>query len=219
MTAPGRKECEGGTDSRGRRPAAHRCPIRTTPSPTSGRTWFEPQVSATDSAPGRAVWPSPPGAAATARGRGLPAEQRHRRHRAGRVTAKKVASGLKEPMGIKHVDGKLYVSQKHELTDLNDTDGDEVTDQYRRGGNLAVRRQLPRVRRRLLYQDGFFYLNLSVSINYGGATTDPVARRGPRYHQQGEQGHGRGLLRRRRTAHPERHRLRARGRPLRLPTT
>ncbi|MFE6856796.1 ricin-type beta-trefoil lectin domain protein, partial [Streptomyces sp. NPDC057674] len=25
----------------------------------------------------------------------------------------------------------------------------------------------------LLYKDGFFYLNLSVSINYGGATTDP----------------------------------------------
>ncbi len=48
-----------------------------------------------------------------------------------KVTVTKVASGLREPMGIKYVDGALYVSQKHELTRLVDRDGDEVTDEYR----------------------------------------------------------------------------------------
>ncbi|MGX1247633.1 hypothetical protein RKD48_000144 [Streptomyces ambofaciens] len=89
------------------------------------------------------------------------------------MTAKKVASGLKEPMGIKHVDGKLYVSQKHELTELNDTDGDEVTDQYRRVATWPFGGNFHEFAFGLLYKEGFFYLNLSVSINYGGATTDP----------------------------------------------
>ncbi len=41
-----------------------------------------------------------------------------------KVTATKIAGGLKEPMGLKVVDGVVYVSQKHELTELRDSDGD-----------------------------------------------------------------------------------------------
>ena len=44
-------------------------------------------------------------------------------------------------MGIKYVDGKLYVSEKHGLTELVDTNGDEVTDQLPDGRDLAVRRR------------------------------------------------------------------------------
>ncbi|WP_244298457.1 hypothetical protein [Micromonospora cremea] len=47
----------------------------------------------------------------------------------GNVTTKKIAGGLKEPMGLKIVDGVVYVSEKHRLTRLVDTTGDEVADQ------------------------------------------------------------------------------------------
>ena len=49
-------------------------------------------------------------------------------------------------MGIAVVDGMVYVSQKHELTELRDTNGDEVARRSAHRGHLAVRRQLPRVR-------------------------------------------------------------------------
>ncbi len=90
-----------------------------------------------------------------------------------RVTTQRIASGLKEPMGIKYVDGKLYVSEKNGLVELNDTNGDGVTDDYRTIATWPFGGNFHEFAFGLLYQDGFFYLNLSVAINYGGATTDP----------------------------------------------
>jgi hypothetical protein len=89
------------------------------------------------------------------------------------VTTQRIASGLKEPMGIKYVDGKLYVSEKDGLTELNDTNGDGVTDSYRTIATWPFGGNFHEFAFGMLYQDGFFYLNLSVAINYGGATTDP----------------------------------------------
>ncbi|NEE53556.1 hypothetical protein G3M55_54280, partial [Streptomyces sp. SID8455] len=83
----------------------------------------------------------------------------------GQVKAKKVAEGLKEPMGIKAVDGKLYVSQKHELTELTDTDGDDVTDERRTVATWPYGGNFHEFAFGLLYRDGYFYLNLSVAIN------------------------------------------------------
>lgn len=48
-----------------------------------------------------------------------------------KVTATKIAGGLKEPMGLKVVDGAVYVSQKHELTELRDSDDDGSLDRSR----------------------------------------------------------------------------------------
>ncbi|MEU1047768.1 lectin [Streptomyces sp. NPDC005897] len=172
VTAPGRKECEGGTDSPGDGlPLAGVHPNYTlTDLRPSG---FEPQVSAMDWLPdGRlavATW----GGSNNTAGEVYLLSNVTGDTGPGKVTAKKVASGLKEPMGIKHVDGKLYVSQKHELTELTDTDGDEVTDQYRRVATWPFGGNFHEFAFGLLYKEGFFYLNLSVSINYGGATTDP----------------------------------------------
>ncbi|MGX1025697.1 lectin [Streptomyces sp. SAI-097] len=172
VTAPGRKECEGGTDSPGDGlPLTGVHPNYTlTDLRPSG---FEPQVSAMDWLPdGRlavATW----GGSNNTAGEVYLLSNVTGDTGPGKVTAKKVASGLKEPMGIKHVDGKLYVSQKHELTELNDTDGDEVTDQYRRVATWPFGGNFHEFAFGLLYKEGFFYLNLSVSINYGGATTDP----------------------------------------------
>ncbi|XVV15751.1 family 16 glycoside hydrolase [Actinoplanes sp. CA-131856] len=92
---------------------------------------------------------------------------------AGPVTYKKIAEGLKEPMGIAVVDGLVYVSQKHELTELRDTNGDQVLDARRTVAVWPFGGNFHEFAFGLLYKDGNFHLNLSVSINLGGATTDP----------------------------------------------
>ena len=91
----------------------------------------------------------------------------------GTVTTKRIANGLKEPMGLKIVDGIVYVSEKMRLTALVDTNGDEVADQYNTIATWPYGGNFHEFAFGLLYQDGFFYLNLSVSINSGGATTNP----------------------------------------------
>ncbi|MFJ8935034.1 ricin-type beta-trefoil lectin domain protein [Streptomyces sp. NPDC102365] len=172
VTAPGRKECELAGDSPGDGlPLTGVHPNYTL---TSLRpTGFEPQVSAMDWLPdGRlavATW----GGSENTTGEVYLLSNVTGNTGPDKVTYKKVASGLKEPMGIKYVDGKLYVSQKHELTELNDTNGDEVTDTYRRVATWPYGGNFHEFAFGLLYKDGFFYLNLSVSINYGGATTNP----------------------------------------------
>ncbi|WP_306216266.1 family 16 glycoside hydrolase [Actinoplanes sp. RD1] len=169
VTAPGRKECEASGDSPG-----DGLPLTGVhPGYTLGNLrppGFEPQVSAMDWFPdGRlaiATW----GGSDTVAGEvyvltGATGS--------GPVTYKRIATGLREPMGLKIVDGKIYVSQKHELTELNDTNGDGTIDQYRRVATWPFDGNFHEFAFGLLYQDGYFYLNLSVSINLGGATTDP----------------------------------------------
>ncbi|MFF8809195.1 ricin-type beta-trefoil lectin domain protein [Streptomyces omiyaensis] len=172
VTAPGRKECEAGTDSPGDGlPLAGVHPNYTL---TNLRPpGFEPQVSAMDWLPDGRLAVTTWGGSNTTAGEVYLLSNVTGNTGPDKVTYKKIASGLKEPMGIKHVDGKLYVSQKHELTELADTDGDEVTDRYRRVATWPFGGNFHEFGFGLLYKDGFFYLNLSVSIDYGGATTDP----------------------------------------------
>ncbi|MFJ3582353.1 RICIN domain-containing protein [Streptomyces sp. NPDC090127] len=179
VTAPGDKQCEGGADSPGDGlplTGVHPDYTLTDLRPAG----FEPQVSAMDWLPdGRlavATW----GGSQNTAGEVYLLDNVTGDTGPGEVTAKKIAQGLKEPMGIKHVDGKLYVSQKHELTELNDTDGNEVVDQYRTVATWPFGGNFHEFAFGLLHQDGYFYLNLSVAINYGGATTDPqpAANRG-----------------------------------------
>ncbi|GAA3309709.1 hypothetical protein GCM10020295_75080 [Streptomyces cinereospinus] len=176
VTAPGTKQCEGGTDTPGDGlPLTGVHPNYTlTDLRPSG---FQPQVSAMDWLPdGRlavATW----GGSDTTAGEVYLLGNVTGSTGPDRVTVKKVAGGLREPMGIKYVDGRLYVSQKHELTELGDTNGDEVTDVYRRVATWPFGGNFHEFAFGLLYKDGFFYLNLSVSINYGGATTDPQPAR------------------------------------------
>ncbi|MFE1288147.1 ricin-type beta-trefoil lectin domain protein [Streptomyces sp. NPDC058751] len=179
VTAPGRKECETGADSPGDGlPLTGVHPNYTlTDLRPSG---FQPQVSAMDWLPDGRLAVTTWGGSDNTAGEVYLLSNVTGDTGPGRVTTKKIASGLKEPMGIKYVDGKLYVSQKHELTELNDTNGDEVTDQYRRVATWPFGGNFHEFAFGLLYKDGFFYLNLSVSINYGGATTNPqpAANRG-----------------------------------------
>ncbi|GAA3774279.1 hypothetical protein GCM10022225_72470 [Plantactinospora mayteni] len=89
------------------------------------------------------------------------------------VTYRKFAEGLREPQGVAVVDGTVYVSQKHELTALRDTDGDGTADDRRTVATWPWGGNFHEFAFGLLYRDGYFYLNLSVAINLGGATTVP----------------------------------------------
>ncbi|MFD6417892.1 ricin-type beta-trefoil lectin domain protein [Streptomyces sp. NPDC060194] len=172
VTSPGRKECEGVADTPGDGlplTGVHPNYTLTNLRPPG----FQPQVSAMDWLPDGRLAITTWGGTDNSTGEVYLLSNVTGATSPDKVTYKKIASGLKEPMGIKYVDGKLYVSQKHELTELNDTNGDEVTDTYRKVATWPFGNNFHEFAFGLLYKEGFFYLNLSVSINYGGATTDP----------------------------------------------
>ncbi|BCJ49850.1 hypothetical protein Asp14428_13250 [Actinoplanes sp. NBRC 14428] len=172
VTAPGRKECEASGDSPGDGlplTSVHPGYTLTNLRPNG----FQPQVSAMDWFPdGRlaiATW----GGSDTVAGEVYVLSGVTGATSPSQVTYKRIATGLREPMGLKIVDGRIYVSQKHELTELNDTTGDGVIDQYRRVATWPFDGNFHEFAFGLLYKDGYFYLNLSVSIDLGGATTQP----------------------------------------------
>jgi hypothetical protein len=179
VTAPGGKECQGGTDVPGDGlPLAGVHPDYTlTDLRPDG---FQPAVSGMDwTDDGRlviATW----GGSEQFGGEVFIVSNVTGATGPDQVTYKKVAGGLNEPMGLAVVDGIIYVSQKHELTELRDTDGDEVADELRTVARWPYGGNFHEFAFGLLYRGGNFYLNLSVAIDYGGATTDPqpVANRG-----------------------------------------
>ncbi len=172
VTAPGRKECEGATDTPGDGlplTGVHPAHTLTNLRPAG----FEPQVSGMDWLPDGRLAITTWGGSNNQLGEVYLLSNVTGATSPAQVRALKIAGGLKEPMGIKYVDGKLYVSEKHRLTELDDTDGDWVTDNYRAVATWPFGGNFHEFAFGMLYQDGFFYLNLSVSIDQGGATTDP----------------------------------------------
>ncbi len=91
------------------------------------------------------------------------------------VTRTKIAGELKEPQGIKVVDGDIYISEKTGLIKLVDGNADGVFEgreditAYPFDGNFHE------FGFGMLYDEAKdeFHVNLSVSINLGGATTVP----------------------------------------------
>ncbi|RLP86743.1 hypothetical protein EAD89_20865 [Micromonospora sp. BL4] len=183
VTAPGRKECEGITDSPGDGlplTGVHPGYTLTNLRPTG----FQPKVTGMDwLADGRLVistWGGSDQSGTSQDGEVWILNNTGGTTGPGTVTTKKIAGGLKEPMGLKVVDGVVYVSEKQRLTRLVDTTGDEVADQLQTVATWPYGGNFHEFAFGLLYQDGFFYVNLSVSINLGGATTNPqpAANRG-----------------------------------------
>ena len=84
------------------------------------------------------------------------------------------ATGLAEPLGVKVVDGRIFVLQKQELTELIDHDNDGTADEYRCvAGRWPVTGNFHEFAFGLAYKDGFFYANLAVAVQNGGRTTKP----------------------------------------------
>lgn len=82
-----------------------------------------------------------------------------------KITVKRIASGLAEPLGVEVVDGEIYVLQKHELTHLVDVDGDDIVDEYRSVCNSwGVTGDFHEFAFGLVYKEGYFYLTLSMAM-------------------------------------------------------
>ncbi len=82
-----------------------------------------------------------------------------------RVKVKRIAIGLAEPLGLKVVDGRIYVLQKQELTQLIDHDGDEIIDEYRSVCNSwGVTQDFHEFAYGLVFHKGYFYINLGLAM-------------------------------------------------------
>lgn len=91
-----------------------------------------------------------------------------------KITTKRIAEGLAEPLGLKVVDNEIYVLQKQELTKLIDNDGDEIIDEYQVvSQDWQVSANFHEFAFGLAYKDGHFYATLATAIEPGGASTNP----------------------------------------------
>ncbi|WP_443677203.1 family 16 glycoside hydrolase [Micromonospora phytophila] len=176
VTAPGKKECEGVSDSPGDGlplTGVHPSYTLTNLRPSG----FQPKVTGMDwLADGRLVistWGGSDQSGSSQDGEVHILANTAGATGPGSVTTKKIADGLKEPMGLKVVDGVVYVSEKQRLARLVDTNSDEVADQLQTVATWPYGGNFHEFAFGLLYDSGYFYVNLSVSINYGGNTTDP----------------------------------------------
>jgi len=82
-----------------------------------------------------------------------------------KISVKRIATGLAEPLGIEVVDGEIYVMQKQELTHLIDDDGDGIIDTYDAICNQwGVTADFHEFGFGLVYKDGYFYATLSMAM-------------------------------------------------------
>lgn len=90
------------------------------------------------------------------------------------IGVKLVASGLGECLGLKVVDDQLFVMQKHELTQLVDSDADGAIDEYRTlSDQWRASANFHEFAFGLGYEAGYFYATLATAIEPGGASTQP----------------------------------------------
>jgi len=176
VTAPGAKECEGGADAPGDGlplDGVHPSFTLTDLRPSG----FEPKVTGMDWLPdGRLAvltWGGQDDSGTSAAGEVWLLGNAQTATSPGQVTRTLVCGGLRQPMGVKYVDGTLYVSETDRLTECRDTDGDGVADEKVTIATWPWSGNFHEFAFGLLYRDGFFYLNLSVAIDYGGNTTNP----------------------------------------------
>lgn len=88
-----------------------------------------------------------------------------------KMTTKKIASGLAEPLGLKVVDDTIFVMQKQELTKLIDHDGDELIDEYATVSNdWITTANFHEFGFGLAYKEPYFYAALAIGILPGGAS-------------------------------------------------
>jgi hypothetical protein len=173
VTSPGRKQCEGVADAPGDGlplTGVHPAYTLTNLRPAG----FEPQVTGMDWLPdGRLAISTWGGDRLTVLGEVYLLDGVTGNTDPAKVTMKRIAHGLREPMGLKYVDGTVYVSEKHRLTALVDKTGDEVADEYRQIATWPFGGNYHEFAFGLLYKDGFFYVTTGIAMVPGGATANP----------------------------------------------
>ncbi|TDC38475.1 DUF1080 domain-containing protein [Micromonospora sp. 15K316] len=172
VTAPGWKYCEGASDSAGDGMPLDRVHPGYTLTDLRPEG-FQPQVTGMAFMPGGDLVVSTWGGTDNTTGEIYLIDGATGQTGPEQVTYRRFAEGLREPQGVAVVDGTVYVSQKHELTALRDTDGDGVADTRRTVATWPWGQNFHEFAFGLLYRDGYFHLNLSVAIDLGGATTVP----------------------------------------------
>ncbi|WP_222843991.1 PA14 domain-containing protein [Cellulosimicrobium sp. CUA-896] len=172
VTSPGRKSCENISETPGDGlPLAEVHPDYTlTDLRPEG---FEPQVTGMDWLPdGRMVISTWGGDRLTELGEVYLIDGASGDGTAEDVTYTKVAENLTEPMGVKYVDGTIYVSEKDGLTALIDNDGDEVADEYDTFATWPFGGNYHEFAFGLLYEDGYFYVTTGIAMIPGGNSLD-----------------------------------------------
>ncbi|MFE7404753.1 family 16 glycoside hydrolase [Isoptericola sp. NPDC057559] len=89
------------------------------------------------------------------------------------VTTTRVADELLNPMGIEVVDDSIFVSERYQLTQLTDPDGDGFYDKHTKIAEWPDGGNFHEFAFGLIHDEDYFYVNLSVAIDNGGATTNP----------------------------------------------
>ncbi len=90
------------------------------------------------------------------------------------IRATRFARGLAEPLGLCVVDGRIFVLQKQELTELIDYDGDDVADAYRCvAAGWETSGNFHEFAFGLVRHEGALLATLAVAIDPGGASTQP----------------------------------------------
>jgi cytochrome c len=91
-----------------------------------------------------------------------------------KMSVKRIAFGLAEPLGLKVVNDTIYVMQKQEMTRLIDSDNDDLIDEYQTlTDQWEVSANFHEFGFGLEYKEGYFYATLATAINPGGASTQP----------------------------------------------
>lgn len=87
-----------------------------------------------------------------------------------KITYKKIAQGLAEPLGIAVKDDRIFVMQKQEITELIDNNGDDIIDEYKTlCDDWGVTNNFHEFGFGLAEKDGYLYAALATGIMPGGA--------------------------------------------------
>ena len=93
---------------------------------------------------------------------------------ADKMRTKKIAEGLAEPLGLKVVGKRIFVLQKHELTELIDHNNDDIIDEYRTVCNKwRASANFHEFAFGLVEKNGWLYGALATAILPGGASARP----------------------------------------------
>lgn len=86
-----------------------------------------------------------------------------------RVT--RIAEGLHEPLGVEVLNDRIFIMQKQELTELIDTNGDTIIDEYRNHSSAwQANTNFHSFGFGLVHKDNAFYALLSICVLPGGAS-------------------------------------------------
>ena len=98
--------------------------------------------------------------------------------RGGKPAVTRIAEGLHEPLGLAFADGRLFVMQKQELTELIDIDGDTVIDQYKKlSSDWQATSNFHEFGFGLGVDEDWLYGGLSVCVEVGGKSCQVQAEK------------------------------------------